>query len=376
LASTLEILATRNIPKITYLLRSGRRERLAEPGQGPTEFFYGYQQLLALGVDVSIFEDADVGMGPPLSFMPRLVNKLSPFLGNLPVGMALSLLTKRGCRKLDGAGCVVVTTNGMGMALAIAKALGQTDTPVLLLAMGLLSMNPTPLQIRLVSALARHIHIACISRSEQAFLQRLLPAQPIHYIPFGVDIDFWRPAPPTADQHSYALAIGNDAHRDWATLVTAWEPDLPPLKLITSLPVPPAPPNVEIIRGDWRTRILDDVKIRRLYQGANFVVIPVRDTIQPSGQSVCLQAMACGRPVILSDIAGLWDRQLLRDGENVLLVRSGAAVDLNRAVRRLSSDRELQDRIGAGGCRLVEEHFNASAMANALARLAQELLRS
>jgi len=98
---------------------------LAETGQGPTEFFYGYKQLLARGVDVSILEDSDVGMAPPLPLVSRLANKLSPFLGGLPVGMALSLLTKRGCRKLDGAGCVVVTTNGMGMALAIAKALGK-----------------------------------------------------------------------------------------------------------------------------------------------------------------------------------------------------------------------------------------------------------
>jgi glycosyltransferase involved in cell wall biosynthesis len=369
------IAANQTYPRLTYLLRGGRRERLAETSRGPTEFFYGYQQLLAQGVDVSILEDSDVGMGPPLPLVSRLANKLSPFLGGLPVGMALSLLTKRGCRKLDGVGCVVATTNGMGMALAIAKAFGQTDTPVLLLAMGILPMNPAPLQIRLFGALSQHVHIACISRGEQEFLQELLPTQTIHYIPFGVDIDFWHPVSATVDKSNHVLAIGNDAHRDWNALVTAWGPDLPPLKIVTGLPVPPAPPNVEIIRGDWRTRILEDAEIRRLYQSASFVVVPVRDTIQPSGQSVCLQAMACGRPVICSDIAGLWDRQLLRDGENVLLVRPESPEALSLAVRRLSSDSELHMRISVGGRKLVEEHFNASSMANALCQLVQELLR-
>lgn len=365
--------ANRHTPQITYLLKGGRRERLAKPGVGPTEFFYGYQELLARGANVSILEDSDVGMAPPQPLGSRFVNKLLPFLGGLPVGMALSLLTKRGCRKVDGASCVVVTTNGMGMALAIAKALGQTDTPVLLLAMGLLPMEPTLFQIRLFGALARHIHIACISRSEQAFLQQLLPAQPIHYIPFGIDIDFWRPAPVNTD-HSYALAIGNDAHRDWATLVSSWGSDLPSLKIITSLPVPPCPPNIEVIRGDWRTRILEDEEIRRLYQGASFVIVPVCETIQPSGQSTCLQAMACGRPVILTDIAGLWDRELLRDGENVMLVPPGSPKALSLAIRRLSSEPELHFRIGAGGRRLVEQHFNAVAMADALSALVQEVL--
>ena len=367
------ITANRPTPKITYLFKAGRRERLAELGTGPTEFFYGYQELLARGVDVSILEDSDVGMAPPQPFVSRLVNKLSPFLGGLPVGMALSLLTKRGYRKVDGASCVVVTTNGMGMALAFAKALGRSDTPVLLLAMGILPMEPTPVKMRFFEAFSRHIHIACISRSEQAFLQQLLPAQPIHYIPFGVDIDFWHPAPEITD-HSYALAIGNDAHRDWATLVSSWGSDLPPLKIITSLPVPPGPPNIEVIRGDWRTRILKDEEIRRIYQGASFVIVPLHNTIQPSGQSTCLQAMACGCPVILTDIAGLWDRDLLRNGENVLLVPPRSPKALSLAIRRLSSEGQLHCRISAGGRRLVEQDLNTVAMADALARLVQEIL--
>jgi hypothetical protein len=44
--------------------------------------------------------------------------------------MTLSLLIKRGCRKLDAAGCVVATTNGMGMALAIAEVGAAAGWPV------------------------------------------------------------------------------------------------------------------------------------------------------------------------------------------------------------------------------------------------------
>ena len=362
-------------PRITYLVKAGRRARLVEPGQGPTEFFYGYQQLLAQGFDASIVEDSDVGMAPPLPIGARIANKLSPLLGGLPVGMALSLLMTSGYQKLDNADCIVATTNGMGMALAVAKALGKVKAPVLLLAMGLLPMRPSRWQISLFGALARHIHLACISRSEQAFLQQLFPNQPIHYIPFGVDADFWHPAQAPFDQHDYVLAIGNDIHRDWTTLVAAWAPDLPLLKIVTSLSVPAVSSNVEVIRGDWRTRLLDDAEVRRLYQGARFVIIPLRDTIQPAGQSACLQAMACGRPVILSNVAGLWDRQLMRDGDNVLLVRPGSVAELTHSARRLASDRGLRDRVEIGGRRLVEDHCNTNIMANGLARLVQEILR-
>lgn len=366
------IAAGRNILKITYLVRGGRRERLAELGQGPTEFFYGYQQLLARGLDVSILEDSDVGMAPPLSTVSRLANKFSPLLGGLPIGMALSLLSTGGCRKLSGASCIVATTNGMGMALAIAKALGRLDVPVLLLTMGLLPMKPTSLQLRLFGFLTRHIHIACISRGEQAFLQRLLTKQSIHYIPFGVDIDFWRPATVVTAQHGYVLAIGNDRNRDWAILADAWNSDLPPLKIVTSLPVPPASANVEVVSGDWRRQILSDDAIRELYRAARFVIIPLKETTQPAGQSACLQAMACGKAVILSDIRGLWDRDLMRDGETVLLTPPGDGAALVVCVRRMMADSALAAKIGGAGRAVVETHLNIDAMVTALLNLLED----
>ncbi len=361
------ITANRNIPKITYLFRSGRRERLAETSQGPTEFFYGSKQLLARGVNVSILEDSDVGMAPPLPLVSRLANKLSPFLGGLPVGIALSLLTKRGCRKLDGVGCVVATTNGMGMALAIAKAMGQVDVPVLLLAMGLLPMKPSPIQKFFFGVFAKHLHIVCISRSEQRFLQQIFPKQSTSYVPFGVDHEFWTPGDRPTE--GYVLAIGNDINRDWTTLIAAWSDEFPPLKIVTSLPVPLGPANVKVIRGSWRNQLLSDYDIRALVRGSRFVVVPLRDTIQPTGQSVCLQAMACGKAVILSDIAGLWDRDLIRDGDSVLLTPPGDVRAMVQCIRRLIADSALVDHIGSVARRMVVESMNVEVMADSLLSL-------
>jgi glycosyltransferase involved in cell wall biosynthesis len=358
-----------NITKITYLLRGGRRDRLAEPGQGPTEFFYGYQQLLALGVDVSILEDSDVGMAPPLPAWSRLANKLSPLLGGFPVGMALSLLAKHGCRKLDGAGCVVATTNGMGMALALTRALGRLRAPVLLIAMGLLPHNAGKLQVWLYQRLAHNIRIACLSRGEEKFLRGILVGQTISYVPFGVDHCFWHPAPCDAAEEPFVLAVGNDLNRDWATLVKAWSPDLPRLKIITCLHVPVAQSNVEVIRGDWRTSELSDEELRKLYWSAAVVVVPLKETIQPSGQSSCLQAMACRKSVVITETEGLWDRELILNEQNVLLVPPGDAAALNLAVRRLLASPTLRQSLGRQARGTIEKHFNADIMATSIYNL-------
>ena len=362
-----------SIKRATYLFRAGRHARLEDIGEAPTEFLYGYPQLKAAGWQVDLLEDADIGMAPPLAPLAGLVNKAARFLGNLPIGMAVPLFQRRTRARLPQAGAIVATTNGMGLALGIGRLLGLVRVPVILLAMGLVPTSAGRWARLVFGSITRQLELVAISRSEQAFLQRLWPSRPVRYLPFGVDQRFWYPAPREAPEDGYALAIGNDANRDWTTLVAAWSPDLPPLKIVTALPVPAGPGNVEVIRGDWRTSILTDAAIRALYRRASVVLVPVRQTIQPAGQSSCLQAMACGKAVIMTANDGLWDREIMMDGENVVLVPPSDPTALAAAVRRLAEEPDLRAALGRNARTTVEEHFNTDRMAAALAAIIEGL---
>jgi glycosyltransferase involved in cell wall biosynthesis len=59
------------------------------------------------------------------------------------------------------------------------------------------------------------------------------------------------------------------------------------------------------------------------------------------------QALACGTPLVTAATPAA--AELLRDGENALLVPPGDPVALAAAVRRLGSERVLAERLGAGG---------------------------
>ena len=354
--------------RLTFLFRAGRRSRLAATGAMPTEFFYGYTQLKTKGVDVRYLEDADIGIAPPLPLPARLLNKASFLCGDLPVGMMLALSMCANRRRLDDAGTVIATTNNMGLTLAFGKAFGLVRAPVLLLAMGLLRQSPSRLKRFMYGWLLRRLHVVCIATAEREFLQRLFPQQSIEYVPFGVDAEFWWPSVRPDD--GYVLAIGNDYNRDWKTLVSSWSSNFPPLKIVTTLPVPAGPANIEVIRGDWRSQLLSDEAVRKIYQGARFVIVPLRETIQPAGQSVCLQAMACGKAVIVSDIAGLWNRELMVDGQTVLLTPPGDVSGLRDRVRALIDDGALVERLGSAGRELVESRLNTNVMAEALTALA------
>ena len=146
--------------------------------------------------------------------------------------------------------------------------------------------------------------------------------------------------------------------------------DFPELRIVTQLAIPATlPANVQVIAGDWRTQKLSDEALRDMVRGSRFVVLPIHDTLQPAGQSACLQAMACGKAVVLSDIAGLWDRRLMRHGENCILVKPGDAEALSRSVRNLLDNPDVAQAIGRAARRTVEDHLNVDTMARAVQEL-------
>jgi glycosyltransferase involved in cell wall biosynthesis len=141
--------------------------------------------------------------------------------------------------------------------------------------------------------------------------------------------------------------------------------------------VPAAATHVLITAGDFfGSDSMSDEDVRRLYNRARAVVVPLRDVHQPSGYSVTLQAMSCGRPVILSHTRGLWAPHLLRDGDNCLLVPPGNADALGAAIGRVRADSDLAQRLGSAARTTAIAHFGLDKIGQgtvALARLGLSL---
>ena len=81
--------------------------------------------------------------------------------------------------------------------------------------------------------------------------------------------------------------------------------------------------------------------------------------------------MACGRPVILSEIRGLWARDALKHGENCLLVPPGDATSLGAAIGLLRSDPTLRARIGHAARATALARFGLDQIGNGTVVLAQ-----
>jgi glycosyltransferase involved in cell wall biosynthesis len=70
---------------------------------------------------------------------------------------------------------------------------------------------------------------------------------------------------------------------------------------------------------------------------------------------VGLEAMACGVPVVASDVGGV--REWLHDGENGILVPPKSGRRIAEAARNLIDDKEMNLRLGAAGLQTIRSHF-------------------
>jgi glycosyltransferase involved in cell wall biosynthesis len=85
-----------------------------------------------------------------------------------------------------------------------------------------------------------------------------------------------------------------------------------------------------------------------------------------------LEAAAAGKPIVATDVSGC--RDIVRDGENGLLVPPQQVVPLADAIERLILDGELRRSMGARGRELALAQFSVEIVAAETLRLYAELL--
>lgn len=349
--------------KIAYIFNSGRLQRLdqALAGDAPTEFFYGAIELVARGLDIRFLE---TDPATPVHWPCAALN----FLGqNGPVKLDGSFLQATGnlLNQLHDCDVVVGTTGGHAFALAVWRSLGRLRAPIVAIQAGLLNHKINFLRRHSTAFSLRRMQSMLFGESELDLMYKTYPGIRgcMHVNQFGVDTSFWTPG--LVPESGYILAVGNDGRRDYPTLIEAAR--LLPWRviLITNCELPSLPSNVEHIHGGYAGGV-SDAKLRDLYRGASCVVVPLKPTFQPSGQSVTLQAMACGRPVVLTETRGIWSRETVRDRETLLLTPPGDAGQLVQAIRCVMENKEFAKNLGIAARNAVLRSATIQAFADRL----------
>ena len=192
-----------------------------------------------------------------------------------------------------------------------------------------------------------------------------LAPERVSFVPLGIDTDFfaeqpWNLATPTV------VSAGEDRYRDHELLVEAvrsLRPQLPQvrLELATALPTSLGPD-----LGTLHTERMGG-RMRDLYARSQVVAVALRPTATGSGLTVVLEAMASGRPIVVTDNPGISD--YVEHGVTGLLVPPDDPQAFAGALRALMLDPERSREMGRRGALRAREEFTSAAMSRVLAGL-------
>ena len=272
-------------------------------------------------------------------------------------------------RRANAADVIFSTVDTVGIPLILLKRVGVVRRPLVYVSIGLperlVQLRNRPMRRLYRSALRGASAVVAYSEHEAAALRDWLgPGAPeVVFVPFGVDVDAFRPVEAAEDFD--VLSVGVDPRRDFELLLAIAErnPEL----------------TFRIVAGADRARSLgrlpDNVtletdipleQVRLRLAASRCVALPVRDNSYSGATTTLLQAMAMGKPVIVSRTVAIADGYELEDRDNCRLVEPGDEQAFERAVLETLTGAAAARALGSRARQTVERSFSWERFTGAL----------
>lgn len=352
---------TNNNPKILYLF-SGQRTNFYRGEihrDYPDTPFYGLNYLKDLGLDAEYKDIHDVLKSSKIILKLPFVWKhilLTKFIKNYDIVFGSSLLYNIIFKKLFRLKTKFVLLN-----ISLNRTLHRN--------------KPNYIKYKFIKYLISQFDaIVCLSHFQIDDLASnyQIDRQKLHFIPLGVDEQFWSPV--DFEKNKYILSVGKDNGRDYDTLFKAAK-KLPQDNFVVvcgqwNIEGLDIPSNVRVIFG----RPVKELKI--LYKSAKMLLLITHDDkyldgSDCSGQTVLLDAMSSGLPIIVSRKKYLAD--YARDKVELLTVDFYDAEDIADKIKILNDDNLALSLSQAARSRVIG-NFTSKRMAEGLSKVFRELL--
>jgi len=113
----------------------------------------------------------------------------------------------------------------------------------------------------------------------------------------------------------------------------------------------------------------DQANIIEWYRKASILVLP---SFGEALSVVCIEALSCETPVVATNVGGV--PEVVRDGENGILVPPNDVVKLAEAIQFLLNNEEVRSKFGRRGRKWVMKQFSLEAVVEKLQRFYKEIL--
>ena len=334
---------------ITYVYSGNRKNRYYQKKFEAREFFYGLNLFDNENINLEIIEPLNNNFPPKIIF--KYLDKIFQKIFNLPVYMNvfISIENIKILLKTDKLILVNETTYcSLAPLLWIIKLFKRIDVYVFV--MGLYSK-------KLRFPMLKRLHFFIIklfnlSVKKIMFLGEgeLKKALKIHktnknkfiLFPFSVDTEFWNdPHHDKTHIEDTILFVGNDGNRNSELFLEVVD-NLKEINFVAITNIEnlldAKRPNLSVINGSFGSSNLSDTELKQYYLSSKLVILPLRESSQPSGQSVALQALSCGTQVIISDTEGFWDRDNFKNNNNIYFVKENNYKSWSNKINQVLSD--------------------------------------
>ncbi|WP_330476614.1 glycosyltransferase family 4 protein [Terrabacter sp. C0L_2] len=183
------------------------------------------------------------------------------------------------------------------------------------------------------------------------------------WVPLGVDVEFFRSV--AGDREGGILSVGTNAGKDFPTLMAALPRGMTCMVVTDAWNRAQAEPLAHRPDVTFRSDV-PITELRELYSRAELMVLPLRESRMSSGQTVLLENLALGTPVVISDVSGVGD---YLDPEVMCVVPPGDPDRLREAL----VDPGWRERALKGPA-LVASRFTAMHLASALETVCLDLV--
>ena len=364
---------------MTYIFGSGRSNYIYSDENFPKEFFYGYfdmrKKLDHLNLIEFLPKKKKRVLNTFLFFLSKLlrkVTKLSFFIENV--------CTFKNFRTLLQTKHIVLTNDRIGISLLplliIFRIFKINKSTVFV--MGLLAKDTN----NLISHIFQRYFLIIFFKSvnnfiflskgecEQAKVSFKKYREKFYFIPFCVDTNFWKDS--NNSDRETILFIGNDGRREY-NFVTQLASRMPENKFIFITSninkEDLLSKNVTLIKGQWNEKLLSDLEIRDIYNKSILSIIPIKNSYQPSGQSVALQSMAMNVPVMITNTSGFWDKDIFLDNKNIFFIEKNNIEIWKKRIDKVIEDKDLLKEVTRNSKNLVNERYNTNLFYQTLEKI-------
>jgi glycosyltransferase involved in cell wall biosynthesis len=354
---------------ITYVYLSGRKERLKQDFKDAEEFFYSYLYFKRQGFNTEVieFSHSDNYINSLLKFIDKILRKIT----KLPFFMSDILIT-RNIKQLLRSDNVVLTSDRIAcsiLPLLVVNSIRKRKTDYTCVVLGLFQHKNVKglrkiLQKLLINSILKNCdHFIFLGKGEFDYATVEYPKyeEKFNFVPFCIDTNFWKIDSDTPKNKKGVLFVGNDGNRlyDLVLKIAAELPNID-FKLVTSNIEKNqiSTDNVKLINGHWQSNKISDTELRNYYQESKITIIPLKNTLQPSGQSVALQSMANGTPVLISKTDGFWSYKDFLNNENIFFIEENNIQTWKENIEKLYNNKELLNKVKLNAIKTINNNFH------------------